>query len=238
VFQQTRADVANYTTLVAQDMNALELLVGGRIDEALLPDGINDAQNGLGSVKAGLDSSILLERPDIKAAEHILLSANANIGAARAAFFPKISLTASAGFMSDALSSLFDSGVWSVGGSLVQTIFDGGKKTADLDYAWARYEGYLARYEQTIQSAFRETSDALARRGTIEEQLSAHMELTRISQESYKLAEARYSAGVDNYLNVLTSQRTLYSSELALTNTRLTELSNRITLYRVMGGGI
>lgn len=239
IYQQAKVDVANYTTRVAQDLNALELLAGGTLDKNLLPESFDGSEKWLGEISAGLSSKVLLRRPDVAAAEHTLKAANANIGAARAAFFPSIKLTSSAGLTSDALYSLFDGGasqLWSFVGNLTVPIFSGGKNKANLEYSKAKYKGYVAEYEKAIQTAFREVSDALARRGTIYEQLAAQKELTEVADKSYNISEERYKLGIGTYLNVLEAQRTYYSSSQSFINTRLTELNNRITLYRVLGG--
>jgi outer membrane protein, multidrug efflux system len=241
IYQQARADVASQSTAVAQDRNALELLVGQRVDDAWLPDALPDNAEILAEVQAGLSSSVLLQRPDVLQAEHQLRSANADIGAARAAFFPSISLTASGGVASGALSSLFKSGaptIWSLAPSVSLPIFDNGANQASLAYAQSQRELYLAAYEQAVQTGFKEVADALARRGTMREQLAAQIALTEAARDSERLAELRYRSGVDTYLASLDAQRTRYSAEQSLISTRLTELDNRITLYRVLGGGL
>ncbi len=239
IYQQAKADVANYTAIVAQDINALELLAGQPVPAEFLPDGLTLKEEWLGDISSGLSSEILLRRPDIKAAEHTLRSANADIGAARAALFPSISLTGAAGFASADLSKLFSDGseVWSYNGNINLPIFSGGKNLANLKYAKAKYQSYVAQYDKAIQTAFKEVKNALARRGTIYQQLDAHKELVNVSKQGYDLAEMRYSKGVETYLNVLQSQRTFYDAEKAFVNTILTELSNRIALYKSLGGG-
>lgn len=240
IYQQARADVASFTTAIAQDRNALELLVGHGVDEALLPQELPVDVRWLAEVPAGLSSDVLLRRPDVLETEHNLKSANANIGAARAAFFPSLSLTASGGVASSELSDLFSGGssIWSFAPSLTLPIFDGGTNRANLAYSKAQRDLYLADYELAIQTAFKEVADALAQRGTIQEQLDAQGALVEAATESYELAEARYQRGIDSYLTTLDSQRTLYSAETDLVSTRLTELSNLVTLYRVLGGGL
>jgi multidrug efflux system outer membrane protein len=239
-FQQARADVASYTTLVAQDRNALELLVGGRVDDKLLPDSLPPTTHWLADVPAGLSSDVLLRRPDVLEAEHQLKSANADIGAARAAFFPQLTLTGSAGVASAALSSLFSGGatIWTVAPALGLTLFDGGAHRSALQYSKAERDGYVSAYELAVQTAFRETADALARRGTMTEQLAAQTDLVTAAQDSYRLADARYTKGVDTFLTALTAQRTLYSAQQTLIATQLTALENQITLYKVLGGGV
>lgn len=240
IYQQARADLASTTALIAQDRNALELLVGGHIPDALLPSELPNDHQWLADVPAGLSSSVLLERPDVLQAEHQLKSANANIGAARAAFFPRLSLTASTGLASTELSDLFSDGasIWSVGPSLVLPIFNGGANVANLSYANAQRNLYVSQYELAIQTAFREVADALAVRGTIQEQLDAQRALVDAAADSYQLAEARYTKGVDTFLNALDAQRTLYNAEKSLLSARLTASNNVVTLYRVLGGGL
>lgn len=240
VYQQARADLASTRALIAQDRNALELLTGGPIADALLPAELPTDNEWLAEVPAGLASSVLLQRPDVLRAEHQLKSANANIGAARAAFFPTLSLTASTGLASTELSDLFSSGtsVWSVGPTLSLPIFNGGANIANLAYANAQRDLFVSEYELAIQTAFREVADALAVRGTIQEQLDAQRALVDAAADSYQLAEARYSKGVDTFLNALDAQRTLYNAEKSLVSARLTASDNVVTLYRVLGGGL
>ena len=239
VYQQARSDIASTTTAIAQDRNALELLVGGAIDDALLPDQLPAIESVFAPVAAGLSSTVLLDRPDVLQAEHNLKSANADIGAARAAFFPTLSLTASTGVASSALSSLFDShtGVWSLAPSLSLPIFSGGANRANLADSKAQKASYVAAYELAVQTAFKEVADSLARSGTMSEQLDAQSALVEAAGKSEMLARARYTKGVDTFLNALDSQRTLYSAQQTLISTQLTALDNRLSLYRAIGGG-
>lgn len=242
IVQQARVDVASYTTKVAQDRAALELLVGGNVDETLLPTGLDVAShNWLADVPVGLSSEILLSRPDVLEAEHNLKSANANIGVARAAYFPSMTLTTKGGVGSSTLRGLFSGGtstIWSFMPNLSLPIFDAGERAANLDYAKAKRDVYVASYEATIQTAFKEVSSALARRATIHDQYHAQEALVEASNQSYTLYDARYQKGVDTYLNALLAQRSFYSSQQSLISVRLEELSNRVTLYRVLGGGL
>lgn len=240
VYQQARADLASTTAQIAQDRNALELLTGGRLPDELLPAELPDNHQWLAEVPSGLSSSVLLSRPDVLQAEHQLKSANANIGAARAAFFPSLSLTASKGLASSELSGLFSDGVsvWSVAPNLVLPIFSGGENAANLTYAKAQRDLYVSEYELAIQTAFKEVADALAVRGTIQDQLDAQRALVDAAADSYELAEARYTKGVDTFLNALDAQRTLYNAEKSLVSARLTASDNVVTLYRVLGGGL
>lgn len=234
--EQARSDIAATITQVAQDRNALDLLVGVPVEDALLPQSLQELTGSVAKVPAGLSSDVLLQRPDVLQAEHQLKAANADIGAARAAMFPKISLTAAIGVASSALSSLFTGGgfAWSAAPSATMPIFGGGAR-GNLDYSKAQRDISLAQYEKAIQTAFQEVSDALAREGTIDDQQAAQQRLVLASQRSYTLAEERYRAGIDTFLNSLTSQRSLYNARQSAIATNLTLIRNRILLYRVIG---
>lgn len=239
IYQQARSDVASLMASIAQDRNALELLAGSQVDDSLLPTELPESDIWLSDIPAGLSSEVLLKRPDVLEAEHNLKSANANIGAARAAFFPSLTLTASGGRASSSLSNLFSGPtVWSVAPSLSVPIFSGGANAANLAYSKAQRDAYLSAYELAVQTAFKEVADSLAVRGAIQEQLDAQSALVMAAADSYKLADARYSKGADSFLNALDSQRTLYSAQKTLVSTRLTALENTVTLYRVLGGGL
>ena len=233
-----KADVANQTTLLAQDVNALQLLVGAPIDPVNLPNSIDEAGATLAELPAGLDSSILLRRPDVVQAEYQLRAANAEIGAARAALFPKISLTGLAGFVSNALGALFAGGAfnWQAGGAATYPIFRAGAGKANVDVTKAQRDAAVATYEKTIQTAFREVADALARRGTITDQLTATRDQLDAATDNYKLSDMRYRGGIDSYLDSLVAQRSLYSAQQTLINTQLIRASNLVTLYRTLGG--
>jgi multidrug efflux system outer membrane protein len=233
-----KADVANQTTLLAQDVNALQLLVGAPIDPANLPNSIDEAGATLAELPAGLDSSILLRRPDVVEAEYQLRAANAEIGAARAALFPKISLTGLVGFVSNALGALFAGGAfnWQAGGAATYPIFRAGAGKANVDVTKAQRDAAVATYEKTIQTAFREVADALARRGTITDQLTATRDQLDAAADNYKLSDMRYRGGIDSYLDSLVAQRSLYSAQQTLINTQLIRASNMVTLYRALGG--
>ena len=233
-----KADVANQTTLLAQDVNALQLLVGAPIDPAILPNSIDEAGATLAELPAGLDSSILLRRPDVVEAEYQLRAANAEIGAARAALFPKISLTGLVGFVSNALGALFAGGAfnWQAGGAATYPIFRAGAGKANVDVTKAQRDAAVATYEKTIQTAFREVADALARRGTITDQLTATRDQLDAATDNYKLSDMRYRGGIDSYLDSLVAQRSLYSAQQTLINTQLIRASNLVTLYRALGG--
>lgn len=239
IYQQARADVANFTSLVAQDRNALELLAGQPLSDDLLPASLDDGGTWFASLAPGVRSDVLLARPDVLQAEHDLRSANANIGAARAAFFPSISLTAEGGRSSNSLSGLFGGGatIWSFAPSISLPIFDGGANRANLAYSEAQRDLFLSTYEQTVQTAFKEAADALARRGTLDEQMAAQQALVEAATDTYRIAEARYRRGIDTYLNTLDAQRTMYNSRQSLLDMRALALTNRVTLYQVLGGG-
>jgi multidrug efflux system outer membrane protein len=237
--ESARADTARYAGQVAQDVDALTLLVGAPVPAELLPAGFERDATGLDPLPAGMPSDVLLRRPDVVQAEHTLRAANANIGAARAAFFPTITLTGAVGTSSTELDSLFNAGTstWSFIPQVSLPIFQGGRLRAGLGVATADRDIALARYEQAIQQGFREVSDALALTATLAEQRVALEQLVDAAQKAEYLSLASYEAGRDSYLTRLESQRTLYVSQQALISTRLAEQSNRVTLYKVLGGG-
>lgn len=236
--EAARADVARYTGLLAVDANGLQLLVGAPVDPALLPDGLAGV-SAPQVISAGLSSEVLLGRPDILAAEHQLRAANANIGAARAAFFPRITLTAGVGTVSKELSGLFDSGTgtWTVAPQITAPIFAAGALRAGLKVSKVDREIGIARYEKSIQQAFAEVSNALTLRTTLLEQKDAMEALVKALEDTHRLSEARYKAGLDSYLGVLVAQRSLIAAQQALVGVRLAERANLITLYKVLGGG-
>lgn len=234
-----RVDIARFTTLAAQDENALTLVVGSPIPAELLPTALTENLSALKDIVPGTPSDVLLQRPDILQAENQLKGYNANIGAARAALFPRISLVSSVGFGSEQLANLFKSGAfaWSLAPNISLPIFDGGSNRANLKVAEVDRSIALAQYEKAIQTAFREVADALAQRGTIDAQLEAQQSLTNATAESFRFSQARYDKGVDSYLSVLDSQRSLYGAQQNLISTRLAKLTNLVTLYKVLGGG-
>jgi multidrug efflux system outer membrane protein len=234
-----RVDIARFTTFVAQDENALNLVVGSPVPADLLPGALSETLTAVKELQPGLPSDVLLRRPDILQAEDLLKGANANIGAARAAFFPRITLVSSVGFGSDDLGGLFTGGsfVWKFAPQITLPIFNAGSNRANLEVAEVDRDIAVAQYEKAIQTAFREVADALALRGTIYDQLAAQRSLTDATSESYRLSQARYEKGVDSYLNVLDSQRSFYSAQQGLISVNLTRLSNLVTLYKVLGGG-
>lgn len=238
-YQSAQSDVASYTTSVAQDKNALELVVGKSVPDNLLPQNIESVGQALRDVPAGVSSEALINRPDVLQAEHNLKAANANIGAARANFFPSISLTASGGVGSSDLSSLFKNGagIWSFAPSISLPIFEGGYNVSYLNYTKAQKEYYVAAYEKAVQTAFQEVADALARKGTITDQLNSQRSNVAASQTYYHLADLRYQNGVDTYLNALTAQRTLYTARTSLVSAEQAYYQNLNTFYKVLGGG-
>ena len=240
IVQQARFDVARLTTQIAQDRNALDLVVGAPVGDDLLPMGIGDPVVVLENLPAAVNSSVLLDRPDVLQAEDQLRAANADIGAARAAFFPSIDLTGSGGVTSLALSTLFKgaSETWTFAPTVSQTLFDFGANRGNLDLAKAQRDAGVANYEKAIQTAFREVADALAERGTIDEQLAAQAALTAASANALRLSTARYEQGSDTYLNVLIAQRTLYSARQTLVASQLAKSVNLVTLYSALGGGL
>lgn len=236
--QSAEATQAQYTRLVAQDRNALALLLGGSLPAAL-PQGEVLATDLLAEVPAGLPSDLLQRRPDVLQAEHQLKAANASIGAARAAFFPSISLTANAGTASGELSGLFDggSGTWLFQPQINLPIFTAGSLKASLDYSKVQKNIQVATYEKAVQTAFQEVADGLAARTTFTQQLVAQRALVGTSEEYYRLAERRFRTGVDSYLTLLDAQRQLFSAKQQLISDRLNQLTSEVNLYKALGGG-
>ncbi|WP_462181634.1 efflux transporter outer membrane subunit [Pseudoalteromonas gelatinilytica] len=234
-----KVDIANYQRLLKRDKNALDFLVGKTVTADLLPSQNIDDVLSLPDVPVGLPSELLSQRPDIKAAEHDLLAANANIGVAKAAFYPSISLTANAGTASADLSNLFDSGsgTWSFVPSVNLPIFNMGRNQANLDVAKAQQEMALTSYEQTIQQAFKEVSDALADREGYMHQLDALNDLYQSNELSFTLSDARFQKGADSYLQVLDAQRNWYSAGQQLILGKQAYLASQINLYKALGGG-
>ncbi len=233
-----RVDIARYTSQVALDENALTLLVGSPVPAELLADALSEV-TAPRDFTPGLPSEALQRRPDIAAAEHQLRAAHANIGAARAAFFPRITLTTSIGTTSDQLSGLFKSGseTWAFIPQIVVPIFDA-RTWAAYDVTKVDREIALAQYEKTIQAGFREVADTLAQRATLGDQLEAQRSLVEASEVGYRLSDARYTRGIDSYLRVLDAQRSLYGAQQGLIAVRLARLANLVTLYKVLGGGV
>ncbi|MDO8302808.1 MAG: efflux transporter outer membrane subunit [Sedimentisphaerales bacterium] len=232
-----RVDIARYSGQVANAENLLTLLVGSSIPASLLPTDMNMLV-AAGDIAPGLPSDVLRRRPDILQAEHLLKGANANIGAARAAFFPRIALTTSIGTTSDELSGLFKSGseTWLFAPQITVPIFDS-RVRGGFEVVKAEHAIFLAQYEKAIQNAFREVADALAQRQTVTDQLDAQSSLARAAAQAYFLSNARYAKGIDSYLSVLDSQRSMYGAQQGLITIRLARLTNLATLYKVLGGG-
>lgn len=235
--ETARVQQTLYTRLVAQDANALQLLLGTAAPRELPTD--SSHEQPLAALPAGLPADLLLRRPDIRAAEHQLLAANANIGAARAAFFPSISLTAAAGTASSELNGLFEggAGLWRFMPQINLPIFTGGRLRTNLDYSNVIKDINIAQYEKSIQVAFREVSDGLAARGTYGKQLQAQRDLVDNNRVYYQLAKGRYDEGVDSYLVVLDAQRELFAAQQQLLMDRLRQLSSEVQMYKALGGG-
>lgn len=235
--EAARAAVAAFTGLEAMDRHALDLVVGAPVGDDLLPRGLTTIAS-LAEIAPGLPSELLLRRPDILAAEHQLMAANASIGAARAAFFPRITLTAGIGTMSPELDKLFESGTrtWSFVPQIIAPLFASGSLRANLKVSKLDRDIAVAQYEKAIQTAFREVSDGLVLRQTLTTRREAQERLVAALEETYRLSDARYKAGLDGYLGVLVAQRALFAAQQALVNVRLAEQANVVMLFKAMGG--
>ena len=238
LFESARVALAQQQRARAIDINALGLLLGEPVPQDIQLS-VTTASLTLADLPAGTPSDVLVRRPDVRQAEQQLVAANANIGAARAAFFPRISLTAGIGSASSELSGLFKSGSWgfTVAPQLLLPIFDSGRNTAGLRSANVSRDIALAQYEKAIQSAFREVADALAGRATLGEQLQAQANVVEAESARFRLSELRYNNGVSSYLDLLDAQRSLFAARQALIQTRLAQLQNQVLLYRALGGG-
>lgn len=237
--EAARADAAHYDGNIAQDVDALTLLVGGSADRAALPGDLEVEVTSVSAPPAGLPSAVLLRRPDVLAAEHLLRAANANIGAARAAFFPTITLLGDVGSASPQLSGLFKSGAgtWTFAPQVTLPLFEGGKLKGNLDAAHAERGIAVAQYEKAIQSGFREVADALALSSSLVRERQADEALVDATGSAYQLSQQRHKAGRDSYLNVLDSQRSDYAARQRLIAVHLAEQTNRVNLYKALGGG-
>jgi multidrug efflux system outer membrane protein len=235
-----RANLAQYNRQQALDRDALQLLLGAPIPDSIDFSGGLDRGNMVAELEEGIPSDVLVRRPDVLAAEHQLMAASAEIGAARAAFLPAISLTGNFGTESTQLSGLFKGGsrAWTFSPQISVPIFAGGANVANLQATKLARDTGIAQYEKAIQTAFREVADALAARGTLDEQLAAQQALVTASEKAYRLADMRYRGGVDSYLSALDAQRTLYSAQQQLQTVRLLRLQNLVTLYKALGGGL
>jgi multidrug efflux system outer membrane protein len=239
LYETARVALSQQTRQHALDENALALLLGQPLP-ADAPAGLPlTGQQVVSDLPAGVPSEVLTRRPDVQAAEQQLIAANANIGAARAAFFPKITLTGSVGSASADFSGLFKNGsfAWTFAPQALLPIFDAGRNRANLEVAKVNRDIAVATYERTIQTAFREVSDALAGRATLGEQLRAQEAQTRAEEVRYKLADLRYRNGAASYLDVLDAQRSLFTAQQALVQTQVQQVQNLVTLYKVLGGG-
>jgi multidrug efflux system outer membrane protein len=238
ILATAQADLARQRTAVAQDVNALQLLVGAPIDPSLLAGSIDEAFGKIAPAPAGLDSYVLLRRPDVVQAEYELRAANAQIGAARAALFPRITLTGLLGFASSALLKLFTGGAfgWSAGANASYTIFQSGAGHANVRLSEAQRNAAVATYQKTIQSAFRDVANALARRGTMNDEIGAREREQAAAADNYVLTEARYRAGIDPFLTVLVAQRSYYTAQQQMVQTKLTAAQNLVTTYQSIGG--
>ncbi len=232
-----RREVIRFTQQVAQDENALTLLLGTTAPGELLPPDLSSI-TPLREVSAGVSSEVLLRRPDVLQAENLLKAANADIGAARAAFFPRLTLTGTAGVASGELSGLFESGsgAWTFAPQAVLPIFDP-RTWSGLKITKVQREIAVTGYERAIQNAFREVADALAVQGTVDQEVAAQQSLVNAVAETYRLSTVRYDKGVDNYLSVLDAQRSLYAAQQVLVGLRLAKLTSQVQLYAVLGGG-
>jgi len=235
-----RANLAQYNRQLAQDRDALQLLLGAPIPDGIDVSGGLDRGTAVAELEEGIPSDVLVQRPDVLAAEHQLLAANARIGAARAAFLPAVTLTGNFGTESTQLSGLFkgDSRTWTFSPQISLPIFAGGANLANLQATRLARDTAVAQYEKAIQTAFQEVADALVARGTLDEQLEAQQALVNASSKAYQLADMRFRGGVDSYLSALDAQRTLYSAQQQLQTVRLTRLQNLVTLYKALGGGL
>lgn len=239
LLEAARVTLAQLTRQRALDENALTLLLGQAVPTDLPPPLAMSEQRLAIDLPTGLPSEVLARRPDVRQAEQQLIAANANIGAARANFFPRISLTASAGTASSELNGLFKSGsaAWSFAPQIVLPIFDAGRNKANLDVAQVNRDIAVAQYEKSIQSAFREVQDALAGRATLGEQARAQLAQANAEQVRFRLADLRYKNGAASYLDVLDAQRSLFASQQAVVQVQAAQVQNLVTLYKVLGGG-
>ena len=232
-----RREIARFTQQVAQDENALNLLLGSPAPGELLPESLSGTTPP-SAIGPGVSSEVLLSRPDVLQAENLLRAAHADIGAARAAFFPRISLTAAFGTASSELSGLFESGsgTWNYGAQAAMPIFDARVWSA-LKATKVQREIAVTQYERAIQNAFREVADALAADGTVDQQAAAQQSLVDAVAETYRLANLRYDKGLDSYLSVLDAQRSLYVAQQVLVSLQLAQVASQVRLYAVLGGG-
>lgn len=237
--ESARLAIGNFKTQIEQDKNLLNLLVGQTVPADLLPRRAPKQVSSTAALSTGLPSDLLRNRPDLAQAEFNLKAAGANIAAARAAFYPSISLTGNLGLSSGSLSDLFSSGAfsYSFGPSISLPIFDGGARRANLEVSQVDQQLALTAYEKSIQSAFREVADVLAERATLQERIDAQTRLVTATRGNYNLSQARFKAGLDSYLNVLDAQRSLFSAEQSLISLQQSSLLTQVNLYKALGGG-
>lgn len=237
VLATAEGDLARQTSALAEDVNLLQLLVGSSFDPSLLPGGLAQIMDAVGTLPAGTSSEVLLRRPDVRQAEFELRAANADIGVARAALFPRVSLTGLIGLAGETIGSLFTGGAFSASGGadIAQTIFDAGGRRANVAVSEARRDATLAGYERAIQTAFREVADALATQGTIRDQTDAARRNTLAAADSAQLTEERYRGGIESFLANLDAQRSLYQARREEVAISLIALQNRFELYRALG---
>ena len=238
MLKESQNQIISYENLVQIDINSLELLLGSNIDENLLPKNLKKDDSYLTLIPSGINSNILLNRPDIKELEYKLRAKNANIGAARAAFFPSISLTASTGFASSSLNNLFTSSnkFWQISPSINLPIFTAGENSAKLELSKTQKEIALNEYQKGIQTAFKEVNDALIVRKNIYTKLQNQKELTKAVLDAYNIALNSYKIGYGSYLNMLIAQKAYINSQKTLINTYLEELENRVEIFKTLGG--
>jgi len=237
VLDSAQGDVAQQKAALAQDANLLRLLAGTDVDPSLLPASLAEIADEFAAPAAGTSSEVLLRRPDVEQAEHLLKAANADIGVARAELFPKISLTGLLGLASNALASLFTGGAFTAtaGANAGYTIFNAGAGRANVAVSEAQRNAALATYEKAIQTAFREVADVLAVRGTIGDRLAAARANTVAAADTARLTDARYREGIDNFLASLVAQRSLYSARQQEAGVTAASLQNSVELYRTLG---
>ena len=240
MLKESENQIIVYENLVQIDINSLELLIGSNLNENLIPKNLKKDDSYLALLKSGINSDILLSRPDIKELEYKLRAKNANIGAARATFFPSISLTANTGFASSSLNNLFSNpnSFWQLSPSINIPIFNAGENSAKLDLSKTQKEIALNEYQKGIQTAFKEINDALIVRKNIYTKLENQKELTTTVEDAYKIALNSYKIGYGSYLNMLIAQKAYINSQKALVQTYLEELENRVEIFKTLGGNI
>ena len=240
MLKESQNEIIAYENQIQIDINSLELLLGSTLDESLIPNSLKKDDSYLALVKSGISSNVLLNRPDIKELEYQLRAKNANIGAARAAFFPTIALTANTGYSSSSLNNLFSTpnSFWQISPSINLPIFTAGENSAKLDLSETQKEIALNEYQKGIQTAFKEVNDALMVRKNIYTKLQNQKELTASIEDAYNIALNSYKIGYGSYLNMLIAQKAYINSQKTLTQTYLEELENRVEIFKTLGGEI